>query len=74
MTIPVLMLNGRYDHIFPLETSQKPLFALLGTPPADKRHVIYDAGHFPLPRNEWIPEALAWLEKYVPATPASSSR
>jgi predicted esterase len=74
MTIPILMLNGRYDHVFPVETSQKPLFAFFGTPPADKRHVIYDAGHFPLPRNEWIPEALAWLEKYVPATPASTSR
>ena len=74
MTIPVLMLNGRYDHIFPVETSQKPLFAFFGTPPEHKRHVIYDAGHFPLPRNEWIPEALAWLEKYVPATPAPTSR
>ena len=72
MTIPVLMLNGRYDHIFPVETAQKPLFDFFGTPPAHKRHVIYDAGHFPLPRNEWIPEALAWLEKYLPARPAST--
>jgi predicted esterase len=74
LTIPVLMLNGRYDHIFPVETAQIPLFAFLGTPPAHKRHVIYDAGHFPLPRNEWIPEALAWLEKYLPATPPSTPR
>jgi pimeloyl-ACP methyl ester carboxylesterase len=66
--MPVLMLNGRYDHIFPVETSQKPLFDHLGTPPEHKRYVTFEAGHYPLPRSEWIPEALAWLDKYVPAT------
>jgi eukaryotic-like serine/threonine-protein kinase len=25
VTVPVLMLNGKYDHVFPIETSQKPL-------------------------------------------------
>jgi dienelactone hydrolase len=71
LTIPVLMLNGRYDHIFPVETSQKPLFDNLGAPPSRKRHVIYEAGHFPLPRSEWIREALAWLDKYAPSAAAS---
>src|SRR5687768_805865 len=28
---PVLMLNGRYDFFFPLETSQRPFFDALGT-------------------------------------------
>jgi len=28
---PTLMLNGRYDFAFPVETSQLPLFQLLGT-------------------------------------------
>ena len=32
VTAPVLMLNGRYDFMEPLETSQRPLFRLLGTP------------------------------------------
>ena len=32
VTIPTLMLNGRYDYIFPQETSQLPMFRLLGTP------------------------------------------
>lgn len=64
--MPVLMLNGRYDHIFPVETSQRPLFEHLGTPPEHKRHVLYDAGHYPLPRSQWIPEATRWLEKYAP--------
>ncbi len=43
--IPVLMLNGDQDHIFPLQTSQRPLFQRLGTPSADKKHELYPGGH-----------------------------
>jgi hypothetical protein len=38
--IPVLMLNGDQDFIFPLQTSQRPLFEALGTPSADKKHAV----------------------------------
>jgi dienelactone hydrolase len=62
--IPVLMLNGRYDHFFPVESSQLPLFRLLGTPAKDKKHVIYETGHAP-PRKEFIRESLDWLDKYL---------
>ncbi|HUM00873.1 MAG TPA: protein kinase [Thermoanaerobaculia bacterium] len=62
--IPVLMLNGRYDHFFPVESSQVPLFRLLGTPEKEKRHVIYESGHAP-PRKEFIRESLDWLDKYL---------
>ena len=65
VTMPVLMLNGLYDYIFPTETRQQPLFDNLGTPPEDKLYLTFDAGHWPLPRDEWIPETLAWLEKYL---------
>ena len=37
VTIPTLMLNGRYDFFLPMETSQIPAFNLLGTPEKDKR-------------------------------------
>jgi predicted esterase len=78
LKMPVLMLNGKYDHVYPIETSVKPLFNHLGTPAADKRLVTFEAGHYPLPRTEWIPEAIRWIDKYVPATgpppPAQSSR
>ena len=37
VTIPVLMLNGRFDFFFPTETSQEPMFRSLGTPPEHKR-------------------------------------
>jgi dienelactone hydrolase len=62
--IPVLMLNGRNDYAFPLETSQVPLFRLLGAPEKDKRHVVFDAGHVP-PRQLLIKETLDWLDRYL---------
>jgi formylglycine-generating enzyme required for sulfatase activity/dienelactone hydrolase len=62
--IPVLMLNGRYDHRFPVEASQLPFFRSLGTPEKDKKHVIYESGHSP-PRKEYIRESLDWLDKYL---------
>ena len=61
---PVLMLNGRQDFTFPIESSQKPMFKWLGTPEADKRHGIYDGGHvFPFARI--IKDTLDWLDKYL---------
>ena len=64
ITMPVLMLNGSLDHYFPLETSQKPMFRLLGTPPEHKRHVVEDGGHF-VPRSRLITEVLDWLDRYL---------
>ena len=61
---PVIMLNGKYDHFFPVETSQKPFFNLLGTPSSQKRYVLYEGGHF-VPRTQLIAESLAWLDKYL---------
>jgi len=72
--VPVLMMNGRYDLVCPLESSVRPMFELLGTSPADKALRIYDVDHG-LPRNEFIRESLAWLEKYlgpVQLTPAAA--
>ncbi len=61
--LPILMLNGKLDFIFPVETSQKPLFNLFATPAEQKRLVIFDnAGHVP-PRLELIREVLDWLDQ-----------
>jgi hypothetical protein len=57
------MLSGRYDFFFPLETAQLPMFEALGTPAADKRHVIQEGGH-DVPRPVLIRETLDWLDKY----------
>jgi len=63
LKLPTLMLNGRFDMTFPYETSAKPMFDLLGTPKEDKVLKLYDTDHF-IPRNEFIKETLAWLDKY----------
>jgi hypothetical protein len=61
---PILMLNGKYDPYFPVETSQKPMFNLLGTPEKDKNLIIYNTGHL-VPRTDLIKETLAWYDKYL---------
>ncbi len=62
--LPVLMLNGRYDLVFPLESSVRPLFERLGTPPGDKVLRVYESDHG-IPRTELVRESLAWLDKYL---------
>jgi dienelactone hydrolase len=61
---PTLMLNGEFDFFFPVETSQKPMFERLGTPPEHKRYVVYPGAHT-LPRTEVASELLAWLDRYL---------
>jgi dienelactone hydrolase len=65
VTIPVIMLNGKYDHFFPVESSQLPMYKLLGTPPEHKKHFLYEGGHS-VPREELVRESLAWLARYLP--------
>jgi serine/threonine protein kinase/formylglycine-generating enzyme required for sulfatase activity/cephalosporin-C deacetylase-like acetyl esterase len=62
--VPVLMLNGHFDFFYPPETSQMPMFQLLGTPNENKRRVVYETGHN-IPRNELIKETLDWLDRYL---------
>jgi dienelactone hydrolase/predicted Ser/Thr protein kinase len=64
VTVPTLMINGRYDHVFPVEPSQKPFFDLLGTPAGDKAHLILEGGHSS-PRQKLIKAVLGWLDRYL---------
>lgn len=61
---PTLIMSGRYDDVFPLETAALPFVQRLGVPSADKRHRIYPTQHF-LPREEMIRETLDWLDRYL---------
>jgi tRNA A-37 threonylcarbamoyl transferase component Bud32 len=64
--VPVLMLNGRDDFVFPVDRSQIPLLNALGAPAKDKRHVLYDGGHVNLQtRMDLIGEILRWLDQHL---------
>src|SRR5262245_43497254 len=63
--IPVLMLNGKYDSLEPVQSAQLPMFRTWGTPESDKRHVMYESAGHSVPRNESIRETLDWLDKYL---------
>jgi eukaryotic-like serine/threonine-protein kinase len=66
MKKPVLMVNGRYDFSFSLEKSQNPLFAMLGTPADDKRHVVLDTPHdVTQDRPQLVKVVLDWLDHYL---------
>jgi len=62
--VPVLMMNGRYDNTFPLETAARPMYDLLGTPPDRKRLVIAGGVHY-VPRNVLIRETLDWFDQQL---------
>jgi pimeloyl-ACP methyl ester carboxylesterase len=64
IVMPTLMLNGRYDFGSPVETSQRPLFALLGASTGQKRHAIIESGHA-LSIDDVTREILPWLDRYL---------
>jgi eukaryotic-like serine/threonine-protein kinase len=65
ITLPVLLLSGRQDFVFPLETSAIPLFERLGSPASHKRHVVFDAGHMMFPRGPMVEEVLGWFDRFL---------
>jgi len=66
LKIPTLMINARYDFIFPPDSSQEPMFRYLGTPGKDKRYVVLESGHVP-PTVRVVKETLEWLDHYLGA-------
>jgi dienelactone hydrolase len=62
--VPMLMVNGRHDFVFPLELQQS-FFRMVSTPPEDKRHVLFDAGHFGWPIGDFVRENLDWFDRYL---------
>jgi formylglycine-generating enzyme required for sulfatase activity/DNA-binding winged helix-turn-helix (wHTH) protein/dienelactone hydrolase len=67
LTIPVLMLNGRYDSILTPD-AQDWMFRSLGTAAPNKAHILVDSGHSvlaPEVRNKTIHETLGWFDRYL---------
>jgi hypothetical protein len=49
-----------------VEKAQDPLFRMLGTPQADKRHVILETPHdVTEDRGRLAKEVLDWLDRYL---------
>ena len=65
VTVPVLMVNGSHDFLFPSEASQEPLFRLLASPEGTKRHFVYEGGHVPPRLQDIARETLDWFDKYL---------
>ena len=64
VTLPVLMLNGKNDFYFPIETSQEPFFELLGTPANQKKWLVFEGSHT-VPNTDLVRESLTWLDIYL---------
>jgi len=69
--VPVLMINGHDDVLFPLETAQVPLFNLLGSPANKKKHKTYPGSHSIFGSyDELVRDTDDWLdEQFGPITP-----
>ncbi len=66
LKLPVLMVNGRYDFTFPVETAQNPLFKMLGAPPSQKEHVVLDTPHDVTEQHtQLVTAVLDWLDRYL---------
>jgi len=65
ITLPTLMLGGKYDNRFPKETYQYWLDRMLGTDPENKRWVLMDGGHGTLPMTRVTRESADWLDRYL---------
>ena len=64
-TVPTLMMCGRSDFVLPPETSQLPMFRLLGAPEKEKQVRYWEGGHMPPNLQVPIREALAWFDRYL---------
>lgn len=76
ITMPFLMLVGRYDTIrydLGFEASANPLFDLIGTPTEHKVMKVYETDHIP-PKSDYISEILSWLDVYLGPVRQSSTQ
>jgi pimeloyl-ACP methyl ester carboxylesterase len=65
ITIPVLMLNGRFDALLPPKESQEPMFKLLGADPSRKAYRLSDSSHVAEPSIERIQDTVGWFDRYL---------
>ncbi|MFO0848289.1 MAG: protein kinase [Gemmataceae bacterium] len=61
--VPVLMVNGEIDPIYPVKESQVPMFDLLGS--AVKKHYVHPGGHHMLPGEVKFAPMLRWFDRHL---------
>jgi dipeptidyl aminopeptidase/acylaminoacyl peptidase len=64
---PVLMVNGREDFFYPVETAQRPMFELLRIGNTDAQHRLYPGGHglLGLFSKQIRADVLGWLDRHL---------
>src|SRR5262249_62456 len=65
MRVPMLMLNGQIDPIYPVKESQEPMFDLIGSPV--KEHYVHPGGHHMLAPDVKFARVLPWLDRHFGA-------
>jgi dienelactone hydrolase len=65
LRVPVLMLNGDVDPIFPVKESQGPMFDLIGSPV--KEHHVHPGGHHMLAPDVKFARVLPWFDRHLGA-------
>jgi hypothetical protein len=63
VTIPTLMINGRFDSVWRIDHEIKNMYELLGTSAEEKRLVLFDSDHL-APKKDLVREALSFLDEY----------
>jgi DNA-binding winged helix-turn-helix (wHTH) protein len=65
VTQPILLLNGRYDISTHLVESRVALLESVGTNAGEKRGIVYDSSHWPLPPHRVEQDVTGWLDEHL---------
>jgi len=67
---PLLIANGRRDITKQYDPETGRLLEAIGTDASDKRLVLYESGHWPLPPRRMREDVSDWFDRYLgPVTP-----
>jgi eukaryotic-like serine/threonine-protein kinase len=64
VTVPLKMISGEFDPVFPRETDQLPLYEFLGTPAERKEWYEVPAAHG-VPKDVVVRQTLDWFDRYL---------
>jgi cephalosporin-C deacetylase-like acetyl esterase len=62
--VPTLMINGRFDSVYPISLCIEPFYSALGAEEGQKKLALFDTDHIP-PREGMVAETLEWFDKHL---------